>query len=93
MAAFGFNRSDLARRIWGTTKDSRGYQVAQNRDRIGVYLTGRAYPSMKTLWALGEVLEVFPDDIRCDRLTSDAPFSTCQRGPRAMTQLHRSIGS
>ena len=63
MDAHGLNNSDLARRIWGTTVDSRGYTVAQNRDRIGVYLSGRSYPNLETRYKLGEVFQVFPDDI------------------------------
>ena len=41
MAARGFNRSDVARAIWGTVPDTRGYDVAKNRDRIGAYLQGQ----------------------------------------------------
>lgn len=63
MAERGFNQSELARRIWGTIKDSRGYDVARNRDRIGHYLAGTSYPSLDTRYKLGEVLSVFPDDI------------------------------
>jgi hypothetical protein len=63
MAARGFNRSDLARLIWGTVPDARGYDVAKNRDRIGVYLRGTGYPSLDTKYALAEVFNVFPDDI------------------------------
>lgn len=63
MAAAGLNNSALARQVWGTTKDSRGYNVAQNRDRIGWYLKGLSYPNLDTRWKLGEVFGVFPDDI------------------------------
>jgi hypothetical protein len=63
MAARGFNRSDLARLIWGTVPDTRGYDVAKNRDRIGVYLSGAGYPSLDTKYKLAEVFDVFPDDI------------------------------
>lgn len=63
MAAAGLNNSDLARQVWGTTKDSRGYHVARNRDRIGHYLVGTSYPNLDTRYKLSEVLGVFPDDI------------------------------
>jgi hypothetical protein len=63
MAARGFNHSDVARAIWGTTKDTRGYEVARNRDRIGHYLAGTSYPELNTLYALAQAFSVFPDDI------------------------------
>jgi transcriptional regulator with XRE-family HTH domain len=63
MAERRLNASGLARQIWGTTKDSRGYDVARNRDRVGHYLAGTSYPSLQTLYKIGEVLAVFPDDI------------------------------
>ena len=64
MAARGFNRSDLARLIWGTVPDARGYDVAKNRDRIGVYLRGTGYPSLDTKYKLAEVFDVgWIDDI------------------------------
>ena len=63
MAEHGLNHSDLARQIWGTITDTRGYQVARNRDRIGNYLAGTSYPSLDTKYKLGEVFSVFPDDI------------------------------
>ena len=64
MAARGFNHSDLARAIWGTVPDTRGYDVARNRDRIGAYLRGSSYPSLDTKYALAKALDVgWIDDI------------------------------
>jgi hypothetical protein len=63
MAARGLNHSDLARAIWGTVPDTRGYDVARNRDRIGAYLKGNSYPNLKTIWKLQDVFEVYPDDM------------------------------
>jgi transcriptional regulator with XRE-family HTH domain len=63
MTALGFNHSDLARRVWGTVKDTRGYDVARNRDRISNYLAGVSYPSFDTRYKLAKALSVFPDDI------------------------------
>jgi transcriptional regulator with XRE-family HTH domain len=64
MAGRGFNRSDLARLIWGTVPDTRGYDVAKNRDRIGAYLRGSSYPSLDTKYELAKVFDVgWIDDI------------------------------
>jgi hypothetical protein len=45
MTKAGVNPSEVARRVWGTTKDKRGVNVARNRDRIGHYLNGTSYPA------------------------------------------------
>jgi len=50
--------SDLAREVWGTTKDKRGYDVARNRDRIGHYLSGKSYPGRDNLQKIAKVLGV-----------------------------------
>ena len=64
MAARGFNNSDLARAIGGTIKDTRGYDVARGRDRVGHWLTGNSYPGRDNLYELARVFSVpFPDDI------------------------------
>jgi len=54
------NASDLARAIWGTTTDPRGYEVAKNRDRVGAYLAGTGYPSRETLPKLCEAVGLDP---------------------------------
>jgi hypothetical protein len=55
------NASDLARAIWGTTMDPRGYGVARNRDRVGAYLAGTGYPSRETLPKLCEAVGLDPN--------------------------------
>lgn len=52
------SQSDLARMIWNTTKDERGYEVARNRQVIGKYLSGAVRPRMATLRKMAEVLDV-----------------------------------
>lgn len=59
----GKTASDLAKSIWGTTKDSEGYIVAKNRDRISVWLSGKAFPSPDNLQQLAETLGVKPEDL------------------------------
>src|SRR5262252_8651800 len=56
MEAKGMKASDLARAIWGSVPDPRGYDVARNRDRIGAYLAGTGYPSRETLPKLCEAV-------------------------------------
>jgi transcriptional regulator with XRE-family HTH domain len=50
--------SDLARAVWGTRKDHRGYDVAKGRDRIGHYLSGNSFPNQDTLAKLAKALHV-----------------------------------
>lgn len=54
--AKGWSQSDLARRVWGTETDSRGYAVAKNRDRISAWESGKQQPSRDNLEKLSEVL-------------------------------------
>lgn len=50
--------SDLAREVWGTFKDKRGYEVARNRDRIGHYLSGKSHPGPDNLLKIAKALAV-----------------------------------
>jgi hypothetical protein len=50
--------SELAHRVWGTVKDTRGYDVARNRDRIGQYLRGKSYPTPENLQGIAKALGV-----------------------------------
>lgn len=53
--------SDLAREVWGSKTDGRGYEVAKNRDRIGHYLSGKSFPERENLTKIAKVLGVHPD--------------------------------
>jgi transcriptional regulator with XRE-family HTH domain len=59
----GLTHSEVARRVWGTTKDRRGYDVAKNRDRIGHFLSGKSYPRPDNLLKLAEALGISLDDL------------------------------
>ena len=50
--------SEVARRVWGTSKDKRGYEVAKNRDRVGHYLAGTSYPEPENLQKLADAIDV-----------------------------------
>ena len=55
--------SEVARRVWGISKDKRGYEVARNRDRIGHYLAGTSYPEPENLTKLAEAIGVGVEDL------------------------------
>lgn len=59
----GMKQSDLARQVWGTQTDKRGYEVARNRDRISVYLSGRGYPDPVNLAKIADALGTTPEDL------------------------------
>ena len=63
MTAKGFNNSDLARAVWGETEDAKGYKVARNRDRIGVYLKGTQFPEPATLAKIAEALGTTAEEL------------------------------
>jgi len=63
MHARQLSASDVARAIWGTVPDPRGYPVAKNRDRIGAYLAGTGYPSKETLPKLCEAVGLSVDEL------------------------------
>ena len=64
----GWSQSDLAREIWGTVEDARGYTVARNRDRISAYERGKATPERANLDALAQALGLPPEELAPDLL-------------------------
>lgn len=62
----GLSAAEVARRIWGTVKDRRGYDVARNRDRIGHYLSGKSYPEPENLTKLAEAVGIPVDQLAMD---------------------------
>ena len=76
MAVKNMTHSDLARAVWGTSPDPRGYPVAKNRDRIGSYLAGTGFPSKETLPKLAAALGLSVDELPIPRRsTSTREFS------------------
>jgi transcriptional regulator with XRE-family HTH domain len=59
----GMNYSDLARLVWGKTVTKSGYEVAKNRDRISVYISGKAFPDPRNLKKIADTLGVEIADI------------------------------
>jgi transcriptional regulator with XRE-family HTH domain len=54
----GWNYSDLARAVWGKITTKNGYEVAKNRDRISVYVSGKAFPDPRNLKKIADTLGV-----------------------------------
>lgn len=71
----GLNASEVARRIWGTKKDRRGYEVARNRDRIGHYLSGRSYPEPENLRKLAVAVGISVEQLAMPGKVPRAPSS------------------
>jgi transcriptional regulator with XRE-family HTH domain len=63
MQAKGMKQSDLAREVWGTAKDKRGYEVARNRDRISAYLAGAGIPETDNLNKIAAALGCTAEDL------------------------------
>ncbi|GKT20173.1 hypothetical protein ADUPG1_011681 [Aduncisulcus paluster] len=76
----GLNKSDLAREIFGTEVDSRGYTVARNRDRIGAWEAEKASPQADNLVLLADYFGIEPAD-----LAPDLIGRTAARAPEAMS--------
>lgn len=64
----GWNYSDLARKVWGRTTTKSGYEVAKNRDRISVYVSGKAIPDARNLKKIADVLGVEVADLAPERV-------------------------
>ena len=81
------NASEVARRVWGSTKDTRGYDVARNRDRIGHYLAGTSYPEPDNLIKLANVIGVPVEDLAVDKPVSVAGGGNPRGGSGRDTQV------
>src|SRR3954468_1996641 len=85
MTRANVNASEVARRVWGTAKDKRGYDVARNRDRIGHYLSGSSYPEPENLARLAEAVGVTVEELAMPPET--APQGNI-RSPRTLPSPH-----
>jgi hypothetical protein len=70
MARKGMSQSDLARAVWGKDTDTRGYEVAKNRDRISSYLRGRSIPEPANMKTIADKLGVTVAELAPDVLAS-----------------------
>jgi len=55
------NASGLARELWGTTTNEKGYEVAKGRERIHYWLKGRQLPDSENLGRLAHALRTRPE--------------------------------
>jgi transcriptional regulator with XRE-family HTH domain len=62
----GWTQSELARRVWGSVEDARGYSVAKHRDRISIYEHGSATPRRESLDAIAKALGVTVSELAPD---------------------------
>lgn len=67
--------AELARRIYGTTTDKRGYSVAKNRDTIWRYETNKAMPSRKNIERMAVVLGVTVAELDPSRASPGVPVA------------------
>lgn len=59
----GWSQADLARAAFGSTTDTRGFNVARGRDRISVYVRGLQKPDQKHLTKLAKALSMKIEDL------------------------------
>jgi hypothetical protein len=83
----GMSASDLARAVWGTSTDNRGYQVAKNRDRIGHYLAGVSYPEAVNLRKIEAALGLSPDALALTQTENRAARVHAGREARGTADL------
>jgi len=83
--------SEVARRVWGTTTDTRGYTVASNRDRIGHYLAGASYPEPENLAKLAEALNLPIEDLAVDKPVFVAGGGASYRGGRQPGDIQMTV--
>lgn len=69
--ARGLSMSDLARKIWGTVTDTRGYEIPKNKDRISRWENGEQVPEPGNLRLLADALDMSVEELAPD-LTAKA---------------------
>lgn len=74
----GLNKSELAKELFGTETDSRGYTVARNRDRIGSWESAKSRPTPDNLLLLADFFRLDPAVMAPDLVGADA-----SRAPQA----------
>lgn len=92
MDARGVTRADLARMVYGTFTDERGYTVAKNRQSIGRYLAGQTMPLKQTARKMADALsvsytELFPNSNPLERPGSGVKMTPSTKGELAHLEV------
>jgi transcriptional regulator with XRE-family HTH domain len=83
----GLTQSDLAAMMWGRSRNAKGALVANRRDRLSVWLSGKSLPSRENLDLVARTLKVAPDE-----LASNAELLSAGRAPTRVTMTLVSDG-
>jgi transcriptional regulator with XRE-family HTH domain len=62
----GLSQHEVAGRVWGKTKDRRGYYVAKNRAQLRSYISAQSYPTLPTLQKLADAIGTTVDDLTAE---------------------------
>lgn len=81
----GRTNSAIAREVFGTIKDSRGYDVAKNRDRIAAYLNGIAYPEPENLQKLADAMGIPIEELQIKKRQTKFPVRLKTGGDPGLT--------
>lgn len=82
----GLRASDVARIVWGSTTNKRGYSVAKNRDRIGSYQNGDSFPEPENLEKLAKALGIPVEELASTKPPPKTPAkdeTAPERQPRS----------
>lgn len=90
MTRAGMSQSDLARQLWGSVTDTRGRDVARNRDRISHYVRGNQLPEARTMKKLADVFGVDVADLNPALARAEVRDG---RGPPAEVSLSMVAGT
>jgi hypothetical protein len=93
MTKAGVNPSEVARRVWGTTKDKRGVNVARNRDRIGHYLNGTSYPAPENLERLATAVGLSVEELAGAQQASEPTAPPPRAQPQGSIARHTAINA
>jgi transcriptional regulator with XRE-family HTH domain len=86
MTQAGLSASQLARRIWGEEKTRRGTTAAKNRDRVGLFMKGLAYPQPETMKKLADGIGIPVEELVPPRPRERQPRVGVARKPAATAQ-------
>lgn len=82
MRRANLNSSDVARSVWGTMRDKRGYEVARNRDRIGHYLKGVSFPEPENLQRLADAVGCSVEELTASPVGGESASGQTSRSAR-----------